>query len=155
MWVPKKVRNVNISMFPQINVGFDKIWQGIGSCIWWGSSGLTPRSLGDFKSMISKHMSRTKFREYSLWNCPHANATEHLRLFVHIGWSNGLVPSGNKSLPELMLTQIYVIIWHYYRPHWVKFRASMLHNMFAFTYANGSVLLKRQCMSVQNPKENA
>ena len=29
---------------------------------------------------------------------------------VNIGWDNGLVPSGNKPLPQPMLTQIYVII---------------------------------------------
>ena len=30
---------------------------------------------------------------------------------VNIGSGNGLVPSGNKLLPEPMLTQIYVAIW--------------------------------------------
>ena len=30
---------------------------------------------------------------------------------VYIGSGNGLVPSGNKPLPEPMLTQIYVAIW--------------------------------------------
>ena len=30
---------------------------------------------------------------------------------LNIGSGNGLVPSGNKSLPELMLTQILVAIW--------------------------------------------
>ena len=30
-----------------------------------------------------------------------------------IGLGNGLVPSGNKPLPETMLTQIYVAIWHH------------------------------------------
>ena len=30
---------------------------------------------------------------------------------VNIGSGNGLVPSGNKPLPEPMLTQIYVTIW--------------------------------------------
>ena len=30
---------------------------------------------------------------------------------VNIGSGNGLVPSGNKPLPEPMLTQIYVAIW--------------------------------------------
>ena len=30
---------------------------------------------------------------------------------VNIGQDNGLVPSGDKPLPELMLTQYYVIIW--------------------------------------------
>ena len=30
------------------------------------------------------------------------------------GSDNGLVPSGNKPLPEPMLTQIYVAIWRHY-----------------------------------------
>ena len=32
---------------------------------------------------------------------------------VNIGSGNGLVPSGNKPLPEPMLTQISVAIWHH------------------------------------------
>ena len=32
---------------------------------------------------------------------------------VSVGSGNGLVPSGNKPLPEPMLTQIYVTIWHH------------------------------------------
>ena len=40
----------------------------------------------------------------------------HLR--VNIGSGNGLVPSGNKPLPEPMLTQLYVaIILHVGRRH--------------------------------------
>ena len=31
----------------------------------------------------------------------------------NIGSGNGLVPSGNKPLPEPMLTQIYVAIWRH------------------------------------------
>ena len=30
---------------------------------------------------------------------------------VNIGLGNGLVPSGNKPLPEPMFTQVYVAIW--------------------------------------------
>ena len=33
---------------------------------------------------------------------------------------NSLVPSGNKPLPEPMLTQISVTIWRHYRPQWVN-----------------------------------
>ena len=32
---------------------------------------------------------------------------------VNIGSGNGMVPSDNKPLPEPMLTQIYVAIWHH------------------------------------------
>ena len=30
-----------------------------------------------------------------------------------IGFGNGLVPPNNKPLPKLMLTQMYVAIWHH------------------------------------------
>ena len=33
--------------------------------------------------------------------------------YVNNGLGNSLVPSGNKPLPEPMLTQIYVAMWHY------------------------------------------
>ena len=49
----------------------------------------------------------------NLWNCSQVNATEHLWWLVNIGSGNGLMPSGNKPLPELMFTQIYVTIYRY------------------------------------------
>ena len=33
---------------------------------------------------------------------------------ANIGSGNGFVPAGNKPLPEPMLTQIYIAIWHHY-----------------------------------------
>ena len=41
-------------------------------------------------------------------------SSDKCRNNVNIGSGNGLVPSGNKPLLELMLTQIYVDIWR----HW-------------------------------------
>ena len=35
------------------------------------------------------------------------------KAYVNIGSGNGLVPSGNKPLPEPMLTQISVSIWRH------------------------------------------
>ena len=46
---------------------------------------------------------------YFLWNCTGIDANKS---DVNIGSGNGLVPSGNKPLPEPMLTQIYITIWH-------------------------------------------
>ena len=40
----------------------------------------------------------------------------HRTSIINICSGNGLMPSGNKSLPEPMLTQIYVITWQ----HWVN-----------------------------------
>ena len=48
----------------------------------------------------------------SLWNSSQVNATESQYWGVNIGSGNVLVPSGNKPLPEPLLTQIYVAIWH-------------------------------------------
>ena len=46
-----------------------------------------------------------------LWNCPNMNATGLHWLSVNICSGNGLVLSGNKPLPEAMLTQISDAIW--------------------------------------------
>ena len=40
-----------------------------------------------------------KYLEYLLWNCPQMNAIKHHWWLVNIGPGNGLVSSGNKSLP--------------------------------------------------------
>ena len=49
-----------------------------------------------------------------LWYCPNMKVTRLHRWSVNIGSGNGLVPSGNKPLPEPMVTQICVAIWR----HW-------------------------------------
>ena len=49
-----------------------------------------------------------------LWNCPDMYVTGLHWWSVDIGSGNGLMPSGNKSLPEPMLTQISVTIWRYW-----------------------------------------
>ena len=46
-----------------------------------------------------------------MWNFSQMNAREQLWWQVNIDSGNGLVPSGNKPLPDPMLTQIYVTIW--------------------------------------------
>ena len=60
---------------------------------------------------------QTNFRDWwlrhHLWNCSDMNVTGLHWWSVNIGSGNGLVPLGNKPLPEPMLTQIYVAIWHH------------------------------------------
>ena len=51
------------------------------------------------------------WKRYLLWNCPQMNVNGPYWWWVNIGSGHGLVPSGNKPLPEPMLTQIYVAIW--------------------------------------------
>ena len=45
-----------------------------------------------------------EYFKYFLWNCYQVNATTAPWSLVNIGSGNGLVPSGNKPLPEPMLT---------------------------------------------------
>ena len=58
---------------------------------------------------VFKH--RLKVNEHSLLNCSQVNATEHLGGYVNNGSGNGLVPSGNKPLPEPLSPQICFGIW--------------------------------------------
>ena len=51
-----------------------------------------------------------KVHEHFLWNCLLVNATEHIWWYGNVGSGNGLLLSGNKPLPEPILTQIYVTI---------------------------------------------
>ena len=47
------------------------------------------------------------------FSCEIVNVTRPRWWLVNIISGNGLVPSGNKPLPEPMLTQIYVAIWRH------------------------------------------
>ena len=66
---------------------------------------LTHRSLGDFNNFNEQWL------RYLSRHCPQMNATRPYWWQVNIGSGKGLVPSGNKPLPEPMLTQIYVAKW--------------------------------------------
>ena len=59
------------------------------------------------------------YLEYFLWNCNQLNATTPHWSLINIGSGNGLVPSGNKPLPEPMLTQI-IAPYGVTGPQWVK-----------------------------------
>ena len=58
--------------------------------------------------------------ELFLSNCPPMNVTGLYWRWVNIGSGNGLVPSGNKPLPEPMLTQINIAIWQLVLFNWYK-----------------------------------
>ena len=51
------------------------------------------------------------YLDHILWNWASVIATRPHWWTVNIGSGNGLVLSGNKRLPEPMLTQIFVTIW--------------------------------------------
>ena len=67
------------------------------------------------RSQISKFQTHfnDKYVKYFLWNCSQVNAATPHRSLVNIGSGNGLVPSGNKPLPEPMLALIPVAIWRH------------------------------------------
>ena len=69
--------------------------------------GLTHWPLGDEVLIMKTHMKThiiDRPLEYFLWNYPQMNVTRLHWWYVNIGSGNGLVPIGNKPLPELMLT---------------------------------------------------
>ena len=57
---------------------------------------------------------KDRYREPSMWNRPHVNAILHRWWLVNTESSYGMWPSGNKPLPEPMLTNISVGIWRHY-----------------------------------------
>ena len=63
---------------------------------------------GDFQANF-----RDWWLRYLLWNCRQLNVTGPYWWLVNIGSGNGLVPSGNKPLPESLLTQIYDALWRH------------------------------------------
>ena len=72
----------------------------------------------------------------SCWIVRKLNATRPHWWLVSIGSGNGLVPSGNKPLPEPILDKIYVTIWRH--------RATMSQSlMWSFDLTAG----KRVCMA--------
>ena len=96
MWLLTVLKNVFCSIL-LYSTGDDSSWH------------LTHCPLGDegsnFKSVISKHILQIIFMNTS---CETAvtNAMECHWWWVNIGSVNGLMPSGNKRLPDPMLTQI-------------------------------------------------
>ena len=84
------------------------VWPfGITRPQWFNS--LTPgRCSCIFKFVIFKLISMI-YHEHFLWNCPQMNFRRPPWWLVNIGSGNGLVPPGNKPLPEPLLTQVYGI----------------------------------------------
>ena len=54
-----------------------------------------------------------RYLERFLWSRFYVNATRPHWWYVNIGPGNDLVPAGNKSAPELLLTQVPAVIWHH------------------------------------------
>ena len=57
--------------------------------------------------MFQTHI-KDRYFELFMWNCPHVNATKYHLWWANIGSGHGLVPSGNKPLPEPMLNELYM-----------------------------------------------
>ena len=77
----------------------------------------TQWSLGNLNEILNMYNFQMDFSDWwlrhLLWNCPNMNVTGLHWWSVNIGSGNGLVPSGNKPVPEPMLTQIYVVTWRH------------------------------------------
>ena len=70
---------------------------------------LTHWPLGNFNEILDTQFSnwfQWLWLRHLLWNYPHMNVTGLHWWSVNIGSGNGLVPSGNKPLPEPMLSRI-------------------------------------------------
>ena len=61
----------------------------------------------NFRSLIIKLIVKWLITEVFLWNFPQVIVIGLHWLLVNIGSGNGWVPSGNKPLPEPMLTKIF------------------------------------------------
>ena len=80
-------------------------WNQYWHIISWILNSLDPGGIW-LQSQISKFQTHfnNKYLKYFLWNCYQVNATTPQWSLVNIGSVNGLAPSGNKPLPEPMLT---------------------------------------------------
>ena len=90
----------------------------VGRNIFYYISGLTHWPLVNLNEILAKHVIFKWILvidglTHLLWNCPNMNVIGLDWWSVDIGSGNGLVPSGNKPLPESMLTQISVAIWRH------------------------------------------
>ena len=78
---------------------------------------LTPGRCGcNLKSVMFKLISRIDILSISCEIAPRWMPQDLIWWLVNIGSGNGLVPSGNKPLPEPMLTKIFVVT----RSQWVN-----------------------------------
>ena len=57
----------------------------------------------------SNHRTHVTNTRHTLRNCPEANAIDE----ANISQVNGVVPSNDMPLPELLFTYTYVAIWHH------------------------------------------
>ena len=67
----------------------------------------------NFRYVIFKRLFSDWWLRYLLRNYSNMHVTGLHWWSVNMGSGNGLVPSGNKPLPEPMLTQIYVAVWRH------------------------------------------
>ena len=81
--------------------------------------------------------------KHLLWNCPNMNVSGLHWWSVNIGSGNGLVPSGNKPLPEVMLTQI-LSPYGVTRPQWVN-SLTLRQNDHHFTDIVKCIFINENC----------
>ena len=81
---------------------------------WKGFNSLVPGKFEwNFRHVIFERVLVIDLLKHLLWNCPNMIVTGLHLWSVNIGSGNGLVPSGNKPLPEPMLTKLSNTIWRH------------------------------------------
>ena len=55
---------------------------------------------------------KDRYLEHFMLNCPE-KSTRPALIIVNIGSDNGVIPSGNKPVPEPVLTRIYAALWRH------------------------------------------
>ena len=82
-----------------------------------GPSQLTPWSPGDLSEWDFANAIFNLLSLIHIFRFPYHNALRMLQNLAdnksNIGLGNGLVPPSNKILPEMMLTEICITIWHH------------------------------------------
>ena len=74
----------------------------------WSLRGVAASWLYDFETHFDDW-----YLDYFLWDYSQMNTTGLHWYWANISLGNGLVPPGNKPLPDQMLTQIYNAIWRH------------------------------------------
>ena len=102
---------IYIYMFNKQMRTFNSITQNLLMISWLTCCGLVTPYMVSYGIPINSLGWGLRHLLWNCHNCHNVNVTGLKWWKVNIGSDNGLLPSGNKPLPEPMLTQISVAIW--------------------------------------------
>ena len=70
---------------------------------------------GEFPAQMASNAEMFPFDDVIMWTCSQVKCHRTPKMIqIDIGWGIGLVSSGNKPLPEPILTTIYDAMWCHY-----------------------------------------